>query len=153
MKVEPAAALVGHVQVPGDKSISHRAVLLGSLAEDETRVLGFGRSGDTMSSVEAMRSLGVQIDEVGDDELVVHGVGLRGLRAGSVDCGNAGTLMRLILGVLAGQNGRFELTGDESLSVRPMERIAEPLRQMGATIETTDGHAPVVVEGSASLHG
>ena len=92
-------------------------------------------------------------EDVAEDELVVRGVGLRGLRAGTIDCGNAGTLMRLVMGVLAGQNGRFELTGDESLSTRPMERIAEPLRQMGAMIETTDGHAPVIVEGSDALHG
>ena len=153
MKVAPAAALVGHVQVPGDKSISHRAVMFGALAEGETRVRGFGRSDDTMSTVDAMRALGAQVDELGDDELLVHGVGLRGLTAARVDCGNAGTLIRLVSGVLAGQHGTFELTGDESLSRRPMERIAEPLRRMGARIETTEGHAPVRIEGSDSLQG
>ncbi len=153
MKVEPAAALVGHVVVPGDKSISHRAVLLGALGEGETRVRGFGRSADTESTVQAMRALGAGVDDVADDELTVHGVGLRGLQAAAVDCGNAGTLMRLLTGIVAGQEGRFELTGDESLSARPMERIAEPLRRMGARIETTEGHAPVVVEGSDALHG
>ena len=114
---------------------------------------GFGRSGDTQSTIEAARTLGAEVDDVAEDELIVRGVGLRGLRAGAVDCGNAGTLMRLIMGVLVGQNGRFELTGDASLSSRPMERIAEPLRQMGAVIETTDGHAPVLIEGSGALHG
>ena len=153
MKIEPAVQLVGHVAVPGDKSISHRSVLLGALAEGETYVHRFGRSGDTQSTIDAVRTLGAAVDDVAEDELVVHGVGLRGLRSGTVDCGNAGTLMRLIMGALAGQSGRFELTGDASLSTRPMERIAEPLRQMGAAIETTDGHAPVLVDGSAALHG
>ena len=153
MKIKPAVQLVGHLAVPGDKSISHRSVLLGALAEGETHVRGFGRSGDTQSTIDAARTLGAAVEDVAEDELIVRGVGLRGLRAGAIDCGNAGTLMRLVIGVLAGQSGRFELTGDESLSGRPMERIAEPLRQMGAVIETTDGHAPVVIEGSGSLHG
>ncbi|MBV8562208.1 MAG: 3-phosphoshikimate 1-carboxyvinyltransferase [Actinobacteria bacterium] len=151
MRVDPAVALVGHVAVPGDKSISHRSVLIGALCEGETHVTGFGRSGDTWATVEAVRALGVQVDDVGEDELVVHGVGLRGLRAGVVDCANAGTLMRLLAGVCAGQQGEFTLTGDESLSRRPMERIAEPLRRMGASVETTDGHAPVRVTGSDTL--
>ena len=153
MKIKPAVQLAGHVAVPGDKSISHRSVLLGALGEGETHVHRFGRSGDTQSTIDAARTLGVEVEDVAEDELIIHGVGLRGLRPGTVDCGNAGTLMRLLMGVLAGQSGRFELTGDESLSTRPMERIAEPLRQMGATIETTDGHAPVIVEGSVALHG
>jgi 3-phosphoshikimate 1-carboxyvinyltransferase len=153
VKIKPAVQLVGHLAVPGDKSISHRAVLLGAIADGETHVRGFGRSGDTQSTIDAARTLGVSVDDVAEDELIVRGVGLRGLRAGAVDCGNAGTLMRLVMGVLAGQSGRFELTGDESLSSRPMERIAEPLRQMGAVIETTEGHAPVVIEGSCALHG
>ena len=90
MKVEPAAAVVGHVAVPGDKSISHRSVLLGGLGEGETHVTGFGRSEDTMATVHAMRSLGVEVEELGEDELRVHGVGLRGLRApdSPVDCAN-----------------------------------------------------------------
>jgi len=153
VKIEPAAQLTGHVAVPGDKSISHRAVLLGAIGEGETLVRGFGRSADTEATVAAVRALGVNVEEVAHDELNVRGVGLRGLRAGSVDCGNAGTLMRLLAGIVAGQSGRFELTGDESLSSRPMERIAEPLRRMGAEIATTDGHAPIVVKGSDALRG
>jgi 3-phosphoshikimate 1-carboxyvinyltransferase len=153
VRVEPAAQLVGHVVVPGDKSISHRAVLLGALGEGETRVRGFGRSGDTLATVAAMRALGAEVEDVAVDELVVHGVGLRGLRAGEVDCGNAGTLMRLLAGICAGQAGEFRLTGDESLSARPMERVAEPLRRLGAEVETTDGHAPLLVRGSGSLRG
>ena len=153
MKLEPAAQLTGHVAVPGDKSISHRAVLLGAIGEGETVVRGFGRSADTEATVAAVRALGVTVDEVAEDELRVHGVGLRGLRGGTVDCANAGTLMRLLAGIAAGQPGRFELTGDESLRSRPMERIAEPLRQMGADVVTADGHAPLVIDGSSSLHG
>jgi 3-phosphoshikimate 1-carboxyvinyltransferase len=153
MRIEPAASLVGHVVVPGDKSISHRGVLIGALGEGGTRVHGFGRAGDTQATVDGLRALGVEIEDVADDELVVHGVGLRGLRAGSVDCRNSGTLMRLVAGVLAGQDGEFVLTGDESLSTRPMERIAAPLRQMGASVETTDGHAPLTIRGSDALRG
>jgi 3-phosphoshikimate 1-carboxyvinyltransferase len=151
MKVEPAGTLVGHIAVPGDKSISHRAVLIGALGEGETQVRGFGRAADTESTIGAVRTLGVQVDEQSDDELVVRGVGLRGLRApdGPIDCGNAGTLMRLLTGILAGQSGRFELTGDESLRSRPMNRVAEPLKRMGARVSTN----PLVVEGSDALKG
>jgi 3-phosphoshikimate 1-carboxyvinyltransferase len=153
VKIEPAAEVTGHVGVPGDKSISHRAVLLGALGEGETEVRGFLRAGDTQATVDAMRAFGAQVDDVSEDELTVHGVGLRGLRGGTADCANAGTLLRLVTGVVAGQTGTYVLTGDESLSSRPMERVAAPLRQMGAQIETTDGHAPVIVEGSDSLQG
>jgi 3-phosphoshikimate 1-carboxyvinyltransferase len=154
-RVEPAGALVGHIAVPGDKSISHRALLIGAISEGETRVHGFGRSGDTESTIAAVRSVGADVDERGEDELVVHGLGLRGLQApdGPIDAGNAGTLMRLLLGILAAQRGRFELTGDESLRARPMDRVAEPLTRMGARISTTGGLPPVVVEGTSSLKG
>jgi 3-phosphoshikimate 1-carboxyvinyltransferase len=154
-RVEPAGTLVGHIAVPGDKSISHRAVLVGALADGETHVRGFGRSADTQSTIDAVRSLGVQVDDVAEDELVVHGAGLRGLQApdAPIDAGNAGTLMRLLPGILAGQEGRFELTGDESLRSRPMDRIAEPLKRMGAHIETTNGNPPVTVDGTDALKG
>jgi 3-phosphoshikimate 1-carboxyvinyltransferase len=153
MKVEPAGAVVGHIAVPGDKSISHRAVLLGALTEGETRIHGFGRSGDTEATVDATRALSVKVEEVSADELLVHGVGLRGFRqpAEPIDCGNAGTLMRLLAGILAGQAGRFELTGDDSLRSRPMNRVAEPLVRMGARVETQNGLPPLVVEGSDAL--
>ena len=152
VRVEPAVALRGDVAVPGDKSISHRAVLVGSIAEGVSEVGGFGVSDDTLATVDAMRSLGVPIETDGDAARI-EGVGLRGLRspAGPIDCRNAGTLLRLLAGILAGQEGRFELVGDESLSRRPLERIAEPLRRMGATVATTDGHAPLVVEASRNL--
>jgi 3-phosphoshikimate 1-carboxyvinyltransferase len=149
VRVEPARALVGHVVVPGDKSISHRAALLASVATGAVEIVGFGRSGDTESTLRAVRSLGADVDDTDVDRVVVHGRGLRGLRAppSPVDCGNAGTLMRLVAGILAGHAGSFELTGDASLSRRPMERIAEPLREMGARVDTIDGHAPLLIEG------
>jgi len=151
LEIEPARALVGHVTVPGDKSISHRAALLGAIADGETEIAGFGRAGDTESTLGAIRALGAEVEELDVDLVRVRGLGLRGLRPPGtpIDCGNAGTLMRLLAGILAGQEGRFELTGDESLSSRPMERVAEPLRKMGARVETTDGHAPLVIEGGA----
>jgi 3-phosphoshikimate 1-carboxyvinyltransferase len=151
MRVEPAAALVGDVAVPGTKSISHRALLLGAIAEGESEIRGVGWSGDTASTARALRALGVVVDDSDFDVVRVQGVGLRGLKEpeGPIDCGNAGTLLRLIAGILLGQQGTFVLTGDESLSSRPMERIAVPLREMGAEVETTDGGAPVTVRGRA----
>jgi 3-phosphoshikimate 1-carboxyvinyltransferase len=149
VRVEPVAALRGDIAVPGDKSISHRALLVAALAEGESEIRGFGASADTLATAAAVRTLGASVDLV-DETARVGGVGLHGLRVPSapLDCGNAGTLMRLLAGILAGQDGRFELVGDESLSRRPLERVAEPLRQMGARVETTDGHAPLVVEGA-----
>jgi 3-phosphoshikimate 1-carboxyvinyltransferase len=151
MKIEPASSVQGGVSVPGDKSISHRALLLGAVADGETVIEGLGRSADTESTIAAVRTLGIEIDELSHDELVVKGRGLTPFRGQTpvVDCGNAGTLMRLLAGILAGQSGRFELTGDESLRARPMDRIAEPLNRMGARVSTN----PFVIEGSDSLRG
>jgi 3-phosphoshikimate 1-carboxyvinyltransferase len=148
--VEPVARLTGHIAVPGDKSISHRAVLVGAICDGDTHVTGFGRSADTEATIAAVRALGVNVDELGDDELVVHGVGLRGLQAPgtAIDCANAGTLVRLLAGILAGQLWQeFELTGDASLSARPMGRIADPLTAMGAGVETADGRLPLGIQG------
>jgi len=149
VKIEPASSLHGHIAVPGDKSISHRAVLLGAIADGETTVRGFGRSGDTEATIAAMRGLGATVHEDDVDTLRIEGAGLRGLREpdGPLDCGNSGTTIRLLAGVLAGQRGRFELTGDESLRRRPVDRIAEPLAQMGIGVETSDGLPPLVIEG------
>ena len=147
MRIEPAAALEGHFAVPGDKSISHRALLIGAIGDGVTVIRNFGRSGDTESTLNAVRALGVEVDDDGDT-LTVHGVGLRGLQSAEIDCGNAGTLARLIAGLLAFQDGTFTLTGDDSLSSRPMTRVAEPLARMGAKIESADGHLPLTITGA-----
>ena len=150
MRVEPLTRLVGHIAVPGDKSISHRAVLFGAICDGETRITGFGRSADTEATIEAVRALGITVYEHGEDTLHVFGKGLRGLVAPGrpIDCANSGTLVRLLSGILAGQQGQqFELTGDASLSSRPMKRITEPLGRMGAGVETDDGHLPLGIEG------
>ena len=150
-KVAPAGALVGHIAVPGDKSISHRAVLVGAIGDGETRVRGFGRSAATESTIAAVRALGVDVAEEDVDMLSIAGRGLHGLRApdAPIDCGNSGTLLRLLAGIAAGQESRYELTGDESLRRRPVDRVAEPLERMGARIETAGGRPPLVVEGGA----
>jgi 3-phosphoshikimate 1-carboxyvinyltransferase len=150
VKVEPAAALVGDIAVPGVKGICQRGVLLGAVADGESELRGFGHAADTDAAIDVARALGAEVDEPSNDVVRVRGVGLRGLRepAEALDCGNAGTVMRLVSGLLAGQEGRrFELVGDESLSRRPV-RVDSPLREMGACVETTDGHAPVRIEGA-----
>jgi 3-phosphoshikimate 1-carboxyvinyltransferase len=153
MRIEPATVLTGGVAVPGVKGISQRAVLLGAVAAGESVIRGFGRAADTESAISAVRALGAEVADEDVDTLRIAGAGLQGLQEPDtpIHCGNAGTVMRLLAGLLAGQRGRFELIGDDSLSHRPQERVAEPLRLMGARIETTDGHAPVFVEG-APLH-
>jgi 3-phosphoshikimate 1-carboxyvinyltransferase len=152
VEVEPAVSLRGDLAVPGDKSISHRALLLGAVAEGESRFTGFGASADTLATADAVQALGADAEVDGNEARVV-GVGLRGLQppAEPLDCGNAGTLMRLLPGLLVGQQGHFELVGDESLTRRPLGRIAEPLAQMGADVETTDGHSPLVVDAGSPL--
>jgi 3-phosphoshikimate 1-carboxyvinyltransferase len=150
VRVEPGVALVGDIAVPGVKGICQRGVLLGAVADGESELRGFGHAADTDSAIAVARALGAEVSEPADDVVCVRGVGLRGLREpdAPLDCGNAGTVMRLVSGLLAGQEGRrFELVGDESLSGRPV-RVDVPLREMGAHVETTDGHAPVVVEGA-----
>jgi len=149
VKIEPARAVVGHIGVPGDKSISHRAVLLGAVGEGETLVRGFGRSRDTEATLAAVRALGVEAVEEDVDLVRIEGRGLGGLEAPAepIDCANSGTLLRLLAGILAGQEGRFELTGDESLRSRPV-RVDEPLAQMGARVETEEGRPPLAVEGA-----
>ncbi len=153
MKVEPVAALRGAIAVPGVKGISQRAVLLGALADGESRITGFGRAADTESAITVARAIGAEVSDDGAEEVRIRGVGLRGARAPDtpIDCGNAGTVMRLTCGILAGQSGSFELVGDESLTMRPHERVAAPLRLMGGDVRTTDGHAPIVIRG-AELH-
>ena len=149
MRVEPAVALRGAIEVPGVKGICQRGVLFGAIAEGETEIRGFGRAADTESAISVARQLGAEVVDVSEDVVRVHGRGLRGLVAPDepLDCGNAGTVLRLAAGILAGQPGTFTLVGDESLSSRPQERIAEPLRQMGIEVETTGGRAPVTIRG------
>jgi 3-phosphoshikimate 1-carboxyvinyltransferase len=152
VEVAPASLLRGDLAVPGDKSISHRALMLGAVADGESSLAGLGLSEDTLATADAMRALGAEVELEGDLARV-GGVGLRGLRPSQapIDCRNAGTLMRLLPGLLVGQEGRFELVGDESLSRRPLDRVAEPLALMGARVETTEGHAPLVVEGRGTV--
>src|SRR4051795_1283724 len=154
MRIEPAVSLAGHIAVPGDKSVSHRAVLLGAVGEGATLVRGFGRSADTEATIAAVRALGVTVHDEDVDTLRVEGAGLNGLReaVAPIDCGNSGTTLRLLAGLLAGQDGSFELTGDDSLRRRPVDRIAAPLGEMGAHVEADDGRPPLRIE-SAPLHG
>lgn len=155
-RVAPAAAVAGAITVPGDKSISHRAVMLGGIARGVTEVSGFLPGADTLATAQILRDLGVVIERTALTELIVHGVGLHGLRASAaaLDCGNAGTAMRLLAGLLAGQRFASRLIGDESLSRRPMRRVLDPLRQMGAVIEATPaGTAPLEIAPAAGLRG
>src|SRR4029453_318169 len=147
--VEPSSRVAGTVRVPGDKSISHRALMLGGIAEGITEVRGFLESEDCLATMRAMRALGVQIEQTDEREICVRGVGLAGLQAASpaLDRGNSGTAMRLMTGLLAGQSFASELIGDASLMKRPMERVATPLRQMGAGIETSSCKPPVRIVG------
>jgi 3-phosphoshikimate 1-carboxyvinyltransferase len=154
-RVAAGGCVRGEVVVPGDKSVSHRAVLLGAIAEGTTEVEGFLESEDCLATLNAMRAMGVTVERPAPGRVVVDGVGLHGLRAPGrpLDMGNAGTAMRLSMGLLAGQSFGATLTGDASLSRRPMERAAAPLRLMGARIDTTEGHPPVVVHGGTPLRG
>lgn len=150
------AALKGRLRVPGDKSVSHRAIMLGSLAEGVTEVNGFLEGEDSLATLAAFRSMGVAIEGPDDGRLRIEGVGLHGLRPAprALYLGNSGTSMRLLSGLLAGQSFDSTLTGDESLSRRPMARVAEPLRLMGARIDTAEGgRPPLVIHGGRTLSG
>ncbi len=150
--VHPASALAGRVRLPADKSVAHRAAILAAAAQGRSTITGFSDAADPQSTLACLRALGVNIETQDDGTLVIDGRGLDGLRApdGPLDCGNSGTTMRLLAGLLAGRPFATTLVGDASLSARPMERIADPLRQMGAHIETTDGHAPLTVGGGST---
>jgi len=148
--------LRGSVRVPGDKSVSHRAVMLGALAEGVTHVRGFLEGEDTRATARVFEQLGVRIETPSASERIVHGVGLHGLRAGNapLDCGNAGTGMRLLAGALAGQAFDSTLIGDASLSKRPMRRVIEPLSRMGARIDAEAGGLPPLrIHGAQALTG
>jgi 3-phosphoshikimate 1-carboxyvinyltransferase len=144
VRVDPAAGLRGELRPPTDKSISHRAAILGAMAAEPVRIRGYLEAADTTSTLRAVERLGALV-EVGADELIVRGTGLRNATVPDepIDVGNAGTLLRLLPGWLAAQEGRsFTLDGDESIRRRPVDRIAEPLRLMGAEVSATDGRLP-----------
>lgn len=151
--VHPGSVRDAAVKVPGDKSISHRAVMLGSVASGATRISGFLNGEDCLATLAAMQSMGVRSEQHDATTLTVHGVGLHGLQvpAGELDMGNSGTAMRLMTGLLAGQNFDTRLVGDESLTSRPMQRIIAPLAEMGALIGSRDGRPPLEVRGGQSL--
>lgn len=154
--VHPSDALNGTVRVPGDKSMSHRSIMLGALAEGVTQVKGFLNAEDAMSTLKAFREMGVEISDPVDGEVTIKGVGKHGLKAPNkpLYLGNSGTSMRLLSGLLAGQAFDCILTGDESLSSRPMRRVTDPLVLMGANIETqANGSAPLKIKGSQKLKG
>ena len=155
MILKKSKGLLGELTVPGDKSISHRTVMLGALAEGVTEAEGFLPGADCLSTISCFRQMGVSIHQEGD-RILIHGVGLHGLKAPEriLDAGNSGTTVRLLSGILAGQNFTSRITGDASIQKRPMKRIIEPLSQMGASVSSVNGNgcAPLEIHGS-SLRG
>jgi 3-phosphoshikimate 1-carboxyvinyltransferase len=155
-RFEPSGALRGTVRPPADKSISHRAALFGAMSDEPVTVRNYLRAGDTESTLAAIQSLGAGVDDRGD-ELVIRGVGLHtpaDVTGGTLNVGNSGTLLRMLPGWLSGQpGGRWTLDGDDSIRKRPIDRVAEPLREMGAQIEAREQRfAPMEVTGT-ELHG
>ena len=146
----PGGVAQGELTVPGDKSISHRSLMLGGIAEGVTDITGFLAGEDCLSMLRSLQAMGVRIERPEEQHVIVHGVGLHGLQAAAepLDMGNAGTAMRLSMGLLAPQNFKSTLVGDESLMSRPMERAAVPLRLMGANITTHNGRPPVEIQGT-----
>jgi 3-phosphoshikimate 1-carboxyvinyltransferase len=146
--IRPARNILGSLRLPGDKSISHRYAMLGAFAEGTSRFTNFSTGADCASTLGCMEALGAKVTRIGRDAVEITGVGGRVTPSNEeLDCGNSGSTMRMMSGLLAPQDGRFTLTGDASLSRRPMERICRPLEAMGASITLTDGHAPLTVEG------
>lgn len=154
-KIQPNASFRGNIRVPGDKSISHRAVMLGSLANGVTEVTGFLAGEDCLNTVRVFQDMGVQINNSGPNRFIIHGVGLHGLKKPEhiLDLGNSGTSIRLLTGILAAQPFDSILTGDASLQKRPMQRVAEPLTKMGAHIELNSGNVPPIRIFGNPLHG
>ena len=153
IRARPASGVAGTIAVPGDKSISHRALLLSGLATGTSEVRGFLASEDCLASLAALRAMGVAIERPGPTSVRVRGAGLSGLEAAAhdLDMGNAGTAMRLFTGLLSAQKFDSRLIGDESLMRRPMERVAKPLREMGADVRTREGTPPVDIRGGRRL--
>ena len=155
-RVQPGGTLKGEARVPGDKSVSHRSIMLGSLAEGTTHVTGFLDAEDCLSTMKSFQAMGVLIEGPVDGRVTIQGVGLHGLKAPTQDLylGNSGTSMRLLSGLLSGQSFDVVLTGDPSLSKRPMKRVTDPLRSMGARIDTTEkGTSPLHIHGGSRLEG
>ncbi len=155
-RVQPGGTLKGEARVPGDKSVSHRSIMLGSLAEGITHVTGFLDAEDCLSTMKSFQAMGVLIEGPVDGRVTIQGVGLHGLKAPTQDLylGNSGTSMRLLSGLLSGQSFDVVLTGDPSLSKRPMKRVTDPLRSMGARIDTTEkGTSPLHIHGGSRLEG
>ena len=155
MKFNPLSGLRGEITIPGDKSISHRSVMFGSLAKGTTKITGFLQGADCLSTISCFRKMGISIENL-EDTVLVHGNGLHGLKKPDsvLDCGNSGTTTRLISGILSAQNFSVTLTGDASIQKRPMKRIMDPLSQMGADITSVNGNgcAPLAINGR-TLHG
>ncbi len=156
-KVLPGGQLSGEFRVPGDKSISHRSIMFGSIADGTTHVTGFLQGEDSLNTLRAFRAMGVEIDGPdAEGRVTIHGVGIDGLRApeGDIDLGNSGTSIRLMSGLLAGQAFDVVLSGDRSLSKRPMKRVTDPLALMGAKIDTAEGgKPPLKVNGGSAMKG
>jgi 3-phosphoshikimate 1-carboxyvinyltransferase len=148
--IRPARNVYGSLRLPGDKSISHRYAMLGAFAEGTSRFTNFSTGADCASTLSCMEALGAKVNRTGEDALEITGVAGRVTPPGQpLDCGNSGSTMRMLSGLLAAQPGRFTLTGDDSLSRRPMERIRKPLEAMGARLTLTEGHAPLHLEGGS----
>lgn len=149
----PVHSIAGEITVPGDKSISHRSIIFGSLAKGTTVINGFLDGDDCMATLAAFQSMGVVIEGPTNQQVIIHGVGKYGLKKPNhvIDCGNSGTSMRLLAGLLAAQPFDSQLTGDESLLKRPMLRISKPLIQMGAEIITNEGKPPIIIKGGKEL--
>ena len=152
-RLDPGSRVTGELTVPGDKSISHRALMFGGIAEGDTEITGFLAGEDCLSTLRALQAMGVSIERPEEQHVLVHGVGPDGLRpsADPLDMGNAGTAIRLFMGLLAPQRFDSTLIGDDSLMRRPMERVAGPLRSMGANIKTLDGRPPVEIGASSGM--
>ncbi len=154
--VAPGGKLTGSIRVPGDKSISHRSIMFGSLADGVTEVTGFLEGDDALATLQAFRDMGVKIEGPEKGRVTIHGVGIDGLKQPeqSLDMGNSGTSIRLLSGLLAGQGIDVTLVGDSSLSKRPMRRVIDPLTEMGAVVESNEkGTLPLQIKGSGSLKG
>ena len=149
MKLHPVNLIDGHLTLAGDKSISHRAALIAALASGTSRITNFSTAADCASTLSCLKQLGVEVERSGND-VTIHGAHLRS-PVDALDCGNSGTTMRILAGVLAGQNFSSTLIGDDSLSSRPMRRIIEPLELMGAKITSNDGKPPLLIKGSNNL--